>query len=146
MPKFLNERTGLESTLTAKSRLSVKPTTSLFIENASEQFLAPSASCPEAFPIKASDFPDTWMLGVVRERCGQVLACCQNRFTTRPELPRVIILEVRRPRSALTSVIDQAIRQIAPPATMNGSRPWSRSPPPVQFIIATGSSCHGEGH
>ena len=31
---------------------------SLLIENASEQSLAPSASCPEAFPIKANDFSD----------------------------------------------------------------------------------------
>jgi hypothetical protein len=29
---------------------------SLLIENASEQFVAPSAPGPEAFPIKANDF------------------------------------------------------------------------------------------
>ena len=34
---------------------------SLLIGNASEQFIAPSASCPEAFPIKANDFSDTWV-------------------------------------------------------------------------------------
>jgi hypothetical protein len=201
------------SSMNARSRIDVNGEKPLVckadfkppIENASEQFLAPSASCPEAFPIKTNDFPDRWMLGVVRERCGHVLACCQNRLTTRPELPRVTILEVRRPRSThhilhlgsayqvrvaawlavemlaegqgrpfspggaspvsrrnagvgmtfgrygrrairlfkrsessrsqtgrianLRRSIDQAIRQIAPPATMNGSRPWSRSPP-----------------
>jgi hypothetical protein len=31
------------------------------IENASEQFLAPSASCPEAFPIKANDYSAKWI-------------------------------------------------------------------------------------
>jgi hypothetical protein len=34
---------------------------SLLIENASEQFIAPSAPGPEAFPIKANDYPDKWL-------------------------------------------------------------------------------------
>jgi hypothetical protein len=33
---------------------------SLLIENASGQFLAPSAPCPEAFPIKANVYSATW--------------------------------------------------------------------------------------
>jgi len=37
------------------------------IENASEQFLAPSAPCPEAFPIKANDFSDRWFFAVSLE-------------------------------------------------------------------------------
>ena len=39
---------------------------SLLIENASEQFLAPSAPCPEAFPIKANDL---WGV-ILRRTCN----------------------------------------------------------------------------
>jgi hypothetical protein len=46
-----------------RNSIAAPTTTSAFlqaslIENASEQFVAPSAPCPEAFPIKANDFSD----------------------------------------------------------------------------------------
>ena len=38
---------------------------SLLIENASDQFVAPSAPCPAAFQIKANNLADKWLLLIV---------------------------------------------------------------------------------
>ena len=50
----------------ARNSIAAPTTASAFlqaslIQNASEQFVAPSAPGPEAFPIKANDFPDKWI-------------------------------------------------------------------------------------